>query len=483
MFTICFQLIFFQVCYSWEPCDSCLKYFPTRRIRDRHKNGFRKRGEVCTPATGDDPVLSNEPIDESFGGDAAAAEVLEGDEEEFDFEESSFAGPHFMAASGMTMADPEVIDLDDEDPEHHQDDDDESMLNPADILETSYEDKNTVTCTFCDLMLPRRQDYYEHANRDHLDQVSTLWHGCGTCVRYYPTRRALKNHKEKSHRKKASLTHEDASFKGEACTFCDLVFARKDQFYRHANDVHQDVVSQTWSSCPDCQRFFPTKRICSRHRERLKQRGESCIPKFVLPEPEPDPDPEPEAEVDPPSFLSVEYEEDDDEEELAEDADLQVEHTSGSNTGERSKVTCIFCNLVLSRRQDLYDHANRDHLDTVSQIWHGCPVCVRYYPTKRALNNHLEKSHRKVANILVEPKGETCSYCSMFFSRKELYYRHCNEDHVDLISQTWNPCVECFKLFPTKRVLSRHREKFRARGESCVPRYAISNGRNFKKIK
>jgi hypothetical protein len=36
--------------------------------------------------------------------------------------------------------------------------------------------------------------------------------------------------------------------------------------------------------------------------------------------------------------------------------------------------------------------------------------------------------------------------------------------------------VDCFKYFPNKRVHDRHREKFRNRGESCVPRYADSTG-------
>ncbi len=45
------------------------------------------------------------------------------------------------------------------------------MLNTADILETSYEDKNMVTCTFCDLVLLRWQDYYKHANRDHQNYI------------------------------------------------------------------------------------------------------------------------------------------------------------------------------------------------------------------------------------------------------------------------------------------------------------------------
>ena len=407
--------------------------------------------------------MSNEPIDEDDGSFEAAEDVLDVDDQNgFDFEESSFAGPHFMASA---MDDPEVIELDDEVEGH--DDDEASMLNPADMLETSYDEKNTVTCNFCQIVLPRMQDYYEHSNRDHFDQVSTAWYGCNLCVRYYPTRRALKNHREKFHRKKAAAAIPEDSSQCEACNFCGLSFAVKDQVYDHANDVHPELVSQAWKPCPDCRKYFPTKRIVDLHREK----STSCIPKFE------------EVEVDPPSFLSVEFEDDEDGQdvELPEEQFLET-NVPGSNTCDRSYVTCTFCNLVLSRRQDLYDHANRDHLEEVSAIWHSCHVCVRYYPTKRSLNNHLEKTHRKGVEPVTEPKGETCNFCSSFFSRRELYYRHVNKDHLDVISQTWNACVECFKYFPTKRVLSRHREKFRARGESCIPRYAHSNGSEFSQI-
>lgn len=153
---------------------------------------------------------------------------------------------------------------------------------------------------------------------------------------------------------------------------------------------------------------------------------------------------------------------------------------SNISPGDKNYVTCNFCSLVLSRKQDFYDHANREHLETVARIWLGCRDCIRFYPTQKSLNNHEEKSHRQnVGGGNVEDpglKGETCNFCPMVFSRREQYYRHVNDDHVDMISESWIPCVDCQKYFPSKRIHDRHREKFRARGESCVPRYANSDG-------
>ena len=434
------------ICYSWEPCQSCLKYFPTRRIRDRHRNGFRKRGEVCTPNESAVAI----PDSSSFGDNS------------FEIEESPFAGPHFMASLNAHDEEPlvdddEIIELDD----------DPTELEPLNVNSSTL-DKSTLTCQFCKLVVSRKQDYYEHANKEHLNEVSQIWKGCNECVRFYPTRRSLNSHTEKSHRRKASAT-VDESNGGESCNFCHLYFTRRDQFYKHANDVHTDEICDTWVSCQDCGKYFPTKRICDRHRERLKSRGDSCVPKYASSSSQ-------LGSVDP-SFLSVEYEESNDEALTFED---EQSMTTPVASGDRNYVTCNFCSLVLSRKQDFYDHANREHLETVAQIWQGCRDCIRFYPNRKSLNNHEEKSHRRKpgGGNTEDPvlKGETCHYCPMVFSRREQYYRHVNDDHVDMISESWISCVDCHKYFPSKRIHDRHREKFRARGESCVPRYANSDG-------
>ena len=458
------------VCYSWEPCDSCFKYFPTRRIRDRHRNGFRKRGEMCTPndVTGTQDTSSYADMDNSFDMD----------------QDSAFAGPHFMAelTGGQEeeefLDENEVIELEEE----IEEDLAEEQLPEVDNISNMTE-KSTLTCQFCNLVLSRKQDFYDHANREHLSEVAELWKGCSQCVRYYPTRKALHNHEEKSHRKKALTPEEEA--KAEPCTFCEMLFFRKDQFYRHANDAHTDEIAETWISCPDCQKYFPTKHVMDRHRERMKYKGESCIPKYAsAADPEPPFMYSPTTEIDP-SFLSVEYEESNEDLVFQDDNTndqpivISAPRSKRSVNVDRSYVTCNFCSLVLSRKQDFYDHANREHLEEVAQIWQGCKDCVRFYPTRKSLNNHEEKSHRRKPNNGLDElalKGEQCNFCPMLFTRREHYYRHVNEDPVDIISQTWISCVDCYKFFPNKRVLDRHREKFRNRGESCVPRYADSTG-------
>lgn len=445
------------ICNSWAPCQTCFKYFPTRRIRDRHRNGFKKRGELCAPSSDqvfdlqDDSEML-EPLEESYEMPEQSPGELEND--------PSFAAPHFMALNPDENDDDDIAELNEEDPE-----------DPSQYLETTATEiqrpiemnSNDITCPFCTLVLYRKQDYYEHANRDHLPEISQVWKGCRECVRYYPTKKSLNNH-EDSHRRKAAAG-EDESAKLEPCQYCNQAFARKDQYYKHVNDDHTDMIYNIWFACTDCLRYFPTKRIRDRHRERFKKRGESCLPKYAS-----------TSEAMDPSFLSVEYDESN--EDLVYNNSSPVQRVQAMPTSDRPFITCTFCKLVLNRKQDYYDHANREHLDQLASVWHGCKDCVRYYPTKKSLNNHEEKSHRRKGQGQddLAVKGETCIYCPLVFARREQFYRHVNDDHVDIISQSWKQCKDCLKYFPSKRVHDRHREKFRTRGESCIPRYADSVG-------
>jgi hypothetical protein len=68
---------------------------------------------------------------------------------------------------------------------------------------------------------------------------------------------------------------------GENCEFCPAIFSRKDLYYKHVNDLHQDLIGDTWEACPDCSKFFPTWWIRDRHREGYKARGESCVPRYA----------------------------------------------------------------------------------------------------------------------------------------------------------------------------------------------------------
>ena len=104
-----------------------------------------------------------------------------------------------------------------------------------------------------------------------------------------------------------------------------------------------------------------------------------------------------------------------------------------------------------------------------------CVECSRFYPTKKSLYKHKRKSHReKPPQTLLEQslRGETCEFCPQSFTRKDLYYKHANDAHKDSLAEAWVSCPDCHKYFPTRWIRDRHREGFKTRGESCIPRYA-----------
>lgn len=476
------------ICKSWTKCEKCQKFFPSKRIRDRHLNGFKKRGESCSPKYNQD-----------FGDHLDGILV---DSDNFGVEEDSgLGGPHFLAThckvarSSLAIKSSSCVfcglelyrreDLFEHVNNEHKEEISNSWLpcndcqkffptrtalithaathdidnfkEDIDILENS---NGSLTCTFCKLVLTRKQDLYEHANKEHLSDIALIWKKCKDCDRHYPTRKALNNH-EDSHRRRVASGDDDVLGRGQSCEYCDQYFSRRDQYYKHVNEDHKSEISSFWISCFDCHRYFPTKRVRDRHRERFRKRKESCIPKYALPQED--------EEVDE-SQIMAEF--------STEDSVQKDSLLPPQPTDDHPFLTCPFCKLVLPRKQDYYDHANREHVDDIDLIWFGCKQCLRYYPTKKSLNNHEEKSHRRKGPGEEETilKAESCMFCNEQFARREQVYRHVNDEHLDKIKNSWKQCADCLKYFPTKRVHDRHRDKFRSRGELCIPKYANSSG-------
>jgi len=62
------------------------------------------------------------------------------------------------------------------------------------------------------------------------------------------------------------------------------------------------------------------------------------------------------------------------------------------------------------------------------------------------LYKHKRKSHREKQRQLDQDpaglKGETCEFCSSIFTRKDLYYKHANDAHKDLVIISLNSCFD-----------------------------------------
>lgn len=483
-----------MVLNSWAKCDRCEKFFPTKRIRNRHKVGFKKRGETCWPKHQqnfdyfDDTVDENESMDVEEDSDLGAPHFLALDEDinlssenegissavclfcglqvdnkdEF-YEHANSTHFEIVSVSWVSctkcfkyyptrqalMYHVETHHDMENGVSHHLNEPslhDQSMNEEGDIFEVN---NGSLTCLFCKLVLTRKQDLYEHANREHLAEISLVWKKCKDCDRHYPSRKALNNH-EDSHRKKSAMGEDEMSSRGQSCDFCEQYFSRRDQYYKHVNDQHRDEVEDTWISCFDCNRFFPTKRVRDRHRERFRKRKESCIPKYAYTDEVPY---EVEGEYSPSQF------------ELPSEQARNDQPAVAINVKE--VVNCEFCNLVLLRKQDYYEHANREHLGELDSVWFGCKLCSKYYPTKKSLFNHEEKSHRKREFSLESShlRTEPCMFCSELFAKRDDVYRHANFEHYFRIKDTWKKCSDCNRFFPTRRVRDRHKEKCKSTPE------------------
>ena len=51
------------------------------------------------------------------------------------------------------------------------------------------------------------------------------------------------------------------------CSYCMLNFCTTSLFYKHANELHSDVIDGTWHKCSICLRFYPFAEVLKRHYE------------------------------------------------------------------------------------------------------------------------------------------------------------------------------------------------------------------------
>ena len=164
---------------------------------------------------------------------------------------------------------------------------------------------------------------------------------------------------------------------------------------------------------------------------------------------------------------------------------LIFKNISEEKAAKRSK--CHLCSKSFTRASEVYVHANKNHLEIISQTWHECPECNRFFPTELALKNHqVSKSHgpyngsepktkkkriRSRVRKIEAPKSPpseiavTCVFCGQDFKTNAVFVAHVNQDHQEKVSGVWLPCDSCTFFYPDPRslkVFKKYKYKFLA---------------------
>ena len=121
--------------------------------------------------------------------------------------------------------------------------------------------------------------------------------------------------------------------------------------------MHKESLPEAWISCPDCNKYFPTRWIRDRHREGFKTRGESCVPRYA-------------SEVNG-SLLAAQNDHEEEEFGMAEEVEEEEEsrHVTNGEADQGDLISCDLCEAVYEEESEYYTHANDEHLDVIQDSW------------------------------------------------------------------------------------------------------------------
>lgn len=252
-------------------------------------------------------------------------------------------------------------------------------------------------CPYCSKNQESWSAYLKHANQIHLSQIATEWRCCVTCNNYFPTQDELLEHQKSAH-------SNDKKSKGRStdrtnCDFCDSDFGDRQKYYRHCNKLHPKEILNKWPACKSCKLAFPSVAVLKAHTVNAHSRRK----------------------------------------------------TVGEDQYEPD-VQCVFCSKTFLNKRRYYNHANADHLDSITNSWFPCDTCGAYRPTMDILLRH-QRVHSTEKDWVASYR---CEFCPSVFGRSYIYYKHANREHLETITPIWNGCQTCGALFPTPEILHNH---------------------------
>jgi len=189
----------------------------------------------------------------------------------------------------------------------------------------------TVLCSFCPESFFTVQTFYKHANKLHLDILSSQWIMCPECNFYLPTSDNMDKH--------TMVTHGERANPKYACQYCPISFTTKSRLQEHTNHRHVNEMVRDWYKCPDCSTYLQCEETLKRHRNAVHNLG--------------------------------------------------LERSKR----RRRKNKCPFCDRVICNIQFFYSHVNNEHPVEVQSKWQLCEHCESYLPSTQALKIHMSKKH------------------------------------------------------------------------------------------
>ena len=265
-----------------------------------------------------------------------------------------------------------------------------------------------IECSFCPKSFTHQDNFHQHANRYHLEEIEGQWTYDSARKMFFPN--AMKDRKECG-----------TETPGIRCEFCSKVV--RYSLVPHANKLHFDIISKIWPNCEKCNMYFPTIESLNMHN-------------------------------------------------LAKHKLMTRQNWKEDLTTGRRKIlaTCEFCFKTFRYGRNCWRHAQKEHLKEISQIWLNCPDCNLYYPNNRVLDFHKMTSHRKNKIIGDASPKKDCDFCAKSFRQVFLYTRHANEKHKNLIGESWHKCPLCHVYVQTENCLVLHKRthaEFQMQKVSC----------------
>ena len=297
--------------------------------------------------------------------------------------------------------------------------------------------KNCQTqCKFCSVMFQSQNLCFSHVNAEHLEQIrSENWINCLNCKLSFPSETVYVIHRFSCYQSKQ---RQDTSLQ---CEFCIQTFNTTGEYYRHANDVHIESLSE-WQLCSNCNLNVPHlcykihQDCCNRNTIEANAVNYSDLGECKC------------------EFCDKSYK--------------QRKHLLWHvNQSHREAVRdgpneCQFCSSHMDSNQKLYSHVTEQHASQLvdNANWVTCPFCKLFIPQDRYIAHKVLKH----SGLKAPPDfllAQVCKFCSESFDNCHLYYLHANKEHnVYLAESNWVQCNRCRHYYPGMPELNHHKDTF-----------------------
>jgi hypothetical protein len=224
------------------------------------------------------------------------------------------------------------------------------------------------------------------------------------------------------------------------CQFCAEFYPDISNCYRHARLAHNEAVQQYWIPCPNCKKYFPTKKTLVAHTNANCSGCEHCN-------------------------------------KVLNSRNELRNHVEQKHPEEMSKywTKCLVCDGKFRVERSYTCHLKlcrqRNHPEEMSKVWTKCKACDQKIQTGRNFVQHMTICNGK--KMLNNPEVEMfkscqemqgsedlkpvnssttktqCPYCAYASDNSESVYIHVRIQHTKEMEHLWPSCPHCKLKYPT----------------------------------